>query len=116
MERPALLYNSPIDDPAPWKKAFAERRPDLDFRVWPDIGDATHIRYALIWSIESGFLDSLPNLEAIFSMGAGVDQICATAIPEANPAVPDGRCRPQGADERIRHLRRAALAPADGPL
>jgi glyoxylate/hydroxypyruvate reductase A len=78
VERPALLYNSPIDDPAPWKKAFAERRPDLDFRVWPDIGDATHIRYALIWSIESGFLDSLPNLEAIFSMGAGVDQICAT--------------------------------------
>jgi len=99
VERPALLYNSPIDDPAPWKKAFAERRPDLDFRVWPDIGDAKHIRYALIWSIESGFLNSLPNLEAIFSMGAGVDQILRD--PEFPKRIPLFRMVDAGLKEQM---------------
>ncbi|MFI5014115.1 MAG: 2-hydroxyacid dehydrogenase [Hyphomicrobiales bacterium] len=86
MQRRAILYNSAIDDPAPWKKAFAERRSDLDFRIWPDVGDANDIRYALIWSTKDGFLRSLPNLEAIFSMGAGVDQILRdTQFPKHIP-------------------------------
>ncbi len=86
MQRLAILYNSPIDDPAPWKAVFAARRPDLDFRIWPDIGDAKDIRYALIWSAKDGVLASLPNLEAIFSMGAGVDQILRdTQFPKHIP-------------------------------
>ena len=71
----AILFSSTIDDPAPWKKVFSEQRPDLDFRVWPQAGDIADIEYALIWSMEAGALASLPNLKAIFSMGAGVDQI-----------------------------------------
>jgi glyoxylate/hydroxypyruvate reductase A len=71
----AILYSSAIDDPAPWKKFFAERRPDLDFRVWPEVGNPADIRYALVWSAKEGLLKSLPNLVAIFSLGAGVDQI-----------------------------------------
>lgn len=75
MSRPAVLFGSQIDDPAPWREMFGRMRPDLDFRVWPDAGRLEDIHYALIWKIEDGVLGTLPNLRAIFALGAGVDQI-----------------------------------------
>ncbi|TIV63291.1 MAG: glyoxylate/hydroxypyruvate reductase A, partial [Mesorhizobium sp.] len=64
-----------IDDPAPWKALFARERPDIEFRIWPDMGDPQDITHALIWRIPNGVLASLKNLKAIFSLGAGIDQI-----------------------------------------
>jgi glyoxylate/hydroxypyruvate reductase A len=49
--------------------------PKLDVRVWPDSGDLEDIRYALVWKPPEGMLASLPNLEVIFSIGAGVDHV-----------------------------------------
>lgn len=75
MTKEAILFGSPIDDPAPWRDKFKLTRPDLDFRVWPDAGRLEEIRYALIWKLDDGALRSLPSLRAIFALGAGVDQI-----------------------------------------
>ncbi len=47
--------------------------------------DRKAIRYALSWRHPPGALADLPNLEAIFSLGAGVDHLFA------DPALPDGR-------------------------
>jgi len=41
------------------------------------------IRYAAVWAPEAGLLASLPNLEVIFSSGAGVDHVFAA------PQLPD---------------------------
>jgi glyoxylate/hydroxypyruvate reductase A len=71
----AILFASDIDDPKPWRAVIAERFPELEFRVFPEIGRPEEIRYALIWKIEGGVLRTLPNLRAIFALGAGVDQI-----------------------------------------
>ena len=70
-----VLFASNIDDPAPWEALFARERPDVEFRIWPDIGDPEDITHALIWRIPNGVLASLANLKVVFSLGAGIDQI-----------------------------------------
>ena len=60
--------------------------PGLEVRVHPDLGDPREIRYALVWQPEPGLLASLPNLELILSLGAGVDHILGD--PSVPPQVP----------------------------
>lgn len=54
---------------------LARAVPDLEVRVWPDVGRAEDIRYALVWKPKPGILADLPNLELIQSLGMGVDHI-----------------------------------------
>lgn len=49
--------------------------PKLDLRVAPDLGRPEDIRYALAWHPQPGLLRTLPNLQLIVSVGAGVDHI-----------------------------------------
>ena len=49
--------------------------PELDVRIWPDAGELEDIRYALVWKPPEGMLATLPDLEVIFSIGAGVDHV-----------------------------------------
>lgn len=75
----ALLFYSLDDDPAAWRREILRRLPDLDFRIWPDIGDPADIDVALVWRPPPGLLRSLPNLRAILSLAAGVDAMLADA-------------------------------------
>ena len=43
--------------------------------IWPELGDPSAIRYAMAWKPPEGILASLPKLEVVFSLGAGVDHI-----------------------------------------
>jgi glyoxylate/hydroxypyruvate reductase A len=84
----AILFYSEIDDPEPWRQAFARDLPAIAFRVWPDVGDAREIAYALVWKPLPGLLKTLPNLKAILSLGAGVDGILRDAeLPRHVPLV-----------------------------
>ncbi len=69
----ALLFKSDSDNADRWRRACLSLSPDLDFRVWPEIGRREDIEAALVWAPESGALTGFPNLKAIFSLGAGVD-------------------------------------------
>jgi glyoxylate/hydroxypyruvate reductase A len=71
----ALLFRSSVDSEARWKPQLARLMPELEVRIWPEIGDPADIDYALVWRPEPGFLASLPNLKLILSLGAGVDHI-----------------------------------------
>jgi len=73
--RDALVFYSPVDNHVAWKKALAAELPDLDFRVDPDIGDPTDIRYALMWLPPKGFFSRFPNLQLVTNLGAGVDAL-----------------------------------------
>ncbi len=55
--------------------ATREADPDIDLRVWPDAGRLGDIKYALAWGPPPGALATLPNLELIVSVGAGVDHL-----------------------------------------
>lgn len=79
----ALLFYSQDDDPEAWRQELARRLPDLDFRLWPDMGDPAEITMALVWLPPPGLLAGLPNLKAVFSLGAGVDAMLR------DPGLPD---------------------------
>jgi len=73
----ALLLKSDAVTEDPWIAAFNEQAPELAIQPYPDIGDPDAVRYALVWAPPAGLLASLPNLEVIFSIGAGIDHILA---------------------------------------
>lgn len=75
MKPPVLLFACAHVDQDAWLAAFAAADPGLTVRVWPDIGDAADIDYALVWKQPKGILSGLPNLKAIFSLGAGVEHV-----------------------------------------
>ena len=84
----ALLFRSSVDSEARWEPQLARLMPELEVRIWPEIGDPAEIDYALVWCPEPGLLASLPNLKLILSLGAGVDHIlCDPDLPHGVPLV-----------------------------
>jgi glyoxylate/hydroxypyruvate reductase A len=79
----ALMFLSPDDPAEAWREALRAAIPDLDFRIWPEIGDAAEIDVALVWRPPPGELARYPNLRAILSLGAGIDGLLA------QPGLPD---------------------------
>ncbi len=71
----SVLHKSDWIREEPWRKAWKRQAPEIDVQVYPDITDREAVRYALVWEPPSGLLASLPNLEVIFSIGAGIDHI-----------------------------------------
>jgi glyoxylate/hydroxypyruvate reductase A len=59
----------------------------LDVRIAPDLRDGADIRYALVWQPPPGLLSSLPNLQLVVSVGAGVDSLLADPTLPAVPLV-----------------------------
>ncbi len=84
----ALLMRTTSDRGPWWRAEFGKALPDLAFRLYPDIGDPAQIEYALVWDPPPGLLASLPNLQVIFSLGAGVDHLFKDpALPRHLPIV-----------------------------
>lgn len=81
-----VLYKADPVRGAQWAELFAQRAPELPFRVWPDIGDPAEIRYLVAWQ-PGDLAHTLPNLEAVFSVGAGVDQLDLASLPPHLPVV-----------------------------
>ncbi len=85
---PTLLFCSPTDSPDKWRKSLQARMPELEVRVWPAVGRQEDIEYALIWQPPPDVLGRLANLKVIFSLGAGVDHLLASAaLPDGVPLV-----------------------------
>ncbi|UQR62077.1 glyoxylate/hydroxypyruvate reductase A [Bradyrhizobium sp. C-145] len=82
-----VLYKANMVRGAEWARFFAERAPDLPFRLWPDIGNPADISYLVAWVPPEDIATTFPNLELVFSVGAGVDQFDATKLPAHIPLV-----------------------------
>jgi len=82
-----VLYKANMVRGAEWARFFAERAPHLPFRLWPDIGDPAEVRYLVAWVPPDNIAATFPNLELVFSVGAGVDQFDATKLPPHIPLV-----------------------------
>lgn len=70
-------------EPDAWLSRFRALGGGREIRLIPDIGDPAKIDYACAWKPPPGLLATLPNLRAIFSLGAGVDHLLS------DPALPD---------------------------
>ncbi|MBZ9938525.1 glyoxylate/hydroxypyruvate reductase A [Mesorhizobium sp. BR1-1-16] len=81
---PGVLVASGHWDPEPWALPF-RADPGRPVMVWPKVTDPAAIHYVLAWAPPPEAFLGLPNLKAIFSLGAGVDHILGKA---ALPNVP----------------------------
>jgi glyoxylate/hydroxypyruvate reductase A len=91
-----FLYKSEEARGRHWKSVFAEREPDLPFLIWPERGDPAKVRYIAAWLPPDDLATAYPNLEVLFSVGAGVDQLDLTQVPShvrvvrmVDPGVPE---------------------------
>src|SRR5215470_17537618 len=85
---PSILLAIMGWDPKGWEQHFRALAPQHDIRVWPDaVGDPAGIRYACVWKPPPGLLAGFRNLKAIFSLGAGADDLLADPTLPAVPVV-----------------------------
>jgi glyoxylate/hydroxypyruvate reductase A len=67
-----------------WYEGFRAHRGDRDIRFWPNqIGNPADIVYACVMKAPHGLFASMPNLKAIFNIGAGADHLLG------DPQLPD---------------------------
>lgn len=84
----AILFKSAFDSAHDWQGELARLLPDQDVRPWPEVGAPEEIEFAIVWAPEPGELECYPNLRAIFSLGAGVDNILSDPdLPAGVPVV-----------------------------
>ena len=102
-----VLYKADPVHGAIWAERFADLAPDVPFRIWPDIGDPAAIRYLVAWQPDD-LAVTLPNLEVVFSVGAGVDQLDLTRVPAHLPVV--RMIEPGIVDGMVEYVTEAVLA------
>lgn len=83
----SFVYKADPVRGAEWARLFAAHRPDLPFHVWPETGDPAAVRYLAAWQPPEDLATCFPNLEILFSVGAGVDQFDLAALPPGLPLV-----------------------------
>jgi glyoxylate/hydroxypyruvate reductase A len=71
----ALLLAMPDWSVEEWRARFAAHLPELDIVALGEPFDRRAVHYAAAWKHPEGSLSGLPNLAAIFSLGAGVDHL-----------------------------------------
>ncbi|OKO90225.1 2-hydroxyacid dehydrogenase [Bradyrhizobium sp. NAS80.1] len=103
-----VLYKANMVRGAEWARFFAERAPDVPFRLWPDIGDPAEIRYLVAWVPPDNIATTFPNLELVISVGAGVDQFDATKLPAHIPLL--RMLEPGIAETMVEYVNLAVLA------
>jgi glyoxylate/hydroxypyruvate reductase A len=76
-----------------WRARFAALLPDLPIVALGEPFDRRAVHYVASWKHPEGSLSGLPNLAAIFSLGAGVDHLFADSrlpqVPIARVVDPD---------------------------
>jgi glyoxylate/hydroxypyruvate reductase A len=70
-----LLAIEPESDAAPWRERLRRLLPGRAIVTSGALNDRKTVAYALSWRHAPGALAGLPNLKAIFSLGAGVDHL-----------------------------------------
>ena len=84
-----------IGNAAAWRDTVEELIPEVELRIWPDIGDVADIEYLAFIRPDFDVLPELPNLKAMFSRSAGVE---AFIDHPRLPKVPLGKVEPAGGD------------------
>jgi len=78
----AFVYKADPNRAALWVQLFARQAPQVPFRVWPNVGDPKDVRFLAAWLPPDDLAATFPNLEVLFSVGAGVDQLNLAQIPD----------------------------------
>jgi glyoxylate/hydroxypyruvate reductase len=83
----SFLYKADPVRGAEWARLFASKAPGIPFHIWPDTGKADRVRYLAAWVPPQDIERQFPNVEILFSTGAGIDQFDLAALPPELPVV-----------------------------
>lgn len=82
-----FLYKADPVRGAEWAELFAQKASEMPFRIWPDVEPAEEVRYLGAWLPPDNLAEAFPNLEILFSLGAGIDQFDLSGLPRHLPLV-----------------------------
>ena len=84
-----LIFYSANDSWEDWSAYLSRDVPEIPMRHWDEPGNDAAVRFALVWNPPRGELQRrFPNLEYIFSLGAGVDALLDDPdLPHSVPVV-----------------------------
>jgi glyoxylate/hydroxypyruvate reductase A len=85
--RPVFAYKADPSRGRLWAEVFGREAPEIDFRLWPDVGDGIDVRFLAAWEPPADLARRFPNLQLLLSTGAGVDQFDFAALPIGLPVV-----------------------------
>lgn len=66
---------------------FADLMPDTPVVIAGEPYDKAAVRYMLTWQVPDDIRTAYPNLQVIFSLGAGADQFVMSDVPDGVPVV-----------------------------
>jgi len=64
-----------------WAEAIARQLPEVDFRCWSDDQTLAETTHLVAWTLPDALVPSLPRLQVLFSVGAGIDQLALDRLP-----------------------------------
>jgi glyoxylate/hydroxypyruvate reductase A len=79
----ALLLTPIFGTADEWRTLIAAEMPDLDVRIWPDVGNPDDIAVAAVAGLPHGKLKAFSNMRLVISLTAGIDALIA------DPDLPD---------------------------
>lgn len=86
---PATVYfHSELDDPLQWQATLKNALPDVRFVTGSTCDAPESVDIALVWTPPPQGLNAFPNLKAVLSLGAGVDQL---QLEKLDPRIPVAR-------------------------
>ncbi len=103
-----VLYKANMARGAEWATFSLSARRICRSGSGLDIGDPAEVRYLVAWVPPDDIAATFPNLELVFSVGAGVDQFDATKVPLHIPLV--RMLEPGIAETMVEYVTMAVLA------
>lgn len=88
LERATVYFHSDLDDPVQWQATLAAALPQVRFVAGPACDAPEQVDIALVWTQPPQGLGAFPNLRAVLSLGAGVDQL---QLERLDPRIPVAR-------------------------
>lgn len=76
-----ILYYGNAGRGLAWQEAVTRALPQVSFSCWPDAANLAEIRHVVAWTLPDEIIEALPNLEILFSVGAGIDQLDTARLP-----------------------------------
>jgi glyoxylate/hydroxypyruvate reductase A len=91
----ALLLTPPVQGTIEqWRDGILREIPDMEIRLWPDVGDPADILYVLVGHFDIADMPEMPNLRLTMPMFAGVDHLLTHPnmpdVPMVRVGPPDG--------------------------
>lgn len=77
-----VLHLGPTERGESWRDAIAAALPEVRLELWPHFENPQDIRHVVAWTLPDEVIAALPDLEVLFSVGAGIDQLDTARLPE----------------------------------